>query len=214
MIFAVNFMNNSIIISIYFYIESPRRAFSLCEIANAWEQRKVGDLTIVLSASRVPKEEWTSSGVPYYRTSDVVSAYKGTEIERVYISENIFEQLSKISGKLEKGDILLTGGGSIGIPYSVPDNKPLYTRDSDLLWVKHSPLFDSQFLYVYFTTPSFRSYLSTISHIGAIAHYTIEQVKATPVFIPDFNEQRRLGLLFTTITDLITLHQREHDSST
>ena len=30
-----------------------------------------------------------------------------------------------MSGKLEKDDILITGGGSIGIPYIVPNNDPL-----------------------------------------------------------------------------------------
>ena len=176
---------------------------------DAWEQRRVGELTNVLSASRVHKEEWTTSGVPFFRSSDVVSVYKGADNERAYISESLFEQLSKTSGKPEKGDIFLTGGGSIGIPYKVPDNKPLYTKDADLLWVKHSPLFDSQFLYMYFTTPSFRSYLGSISHIGTIAHYTIEQAKATPVFIPDLSEQEKLGQFFVALTALITLHQRE-----
>jgi type I restriction enzyme S subunit len=176
---------------------------------DAWEQRRIGGLTNVLSASRVHKEEWTLSGVPFYRSSDVVSAYKGANNERAFISENLFEQLSKISGRPEKDDIFLTGGGSIGIPYKVPDNKPLYTKDADLLWVKHSANFDSQYLYTYFTTPSFRSYVSSISHIGTIAHYTIEQVKATPVSLPNIDEQRKLGQFFTALSDFITLHQHE-----
>lgn len=93
-----------------------------------WEQRKFGEITELKSASRVHKDEWTSNGVPFYRSSDVMAAINGTENEKAYISEELYEKLSKVSGKLEEGDILVTGGGSVGNPYIVPDNKPLYTK--------------------------------------------------------------------------------------
>jgi type I restriction enzyme S subunit len=175
----------------------------------AWEKRKVGELTRVASAARVHKEEWTSSGVPFFRSSDVVSAYKGTDNEKAYISYELYNELSKASGKLEKNDILVTGGGSIGIPYIVPDNKPLYSKDADLIWIKNSESFNSQYLYMFFSTPCFRAYISSISHIGTIAHYTIEQVKDTPVYLPEIDEQTLVGNYFHALDNLITLHQRE-----
>lgn len=54
-----------------------------------------------------------------------MAAINGTENEKAFISEELYEKLSKVSGKLEEGDILVTGGGSVGNPYIVPDNKPL-----------------------------------------------------------------------------------------
>jgi len=41
---------------------------------DAWEQRRFSELTEIRSASRVHKEEWQSSGVPFYRSSDVMAA--------------------------------------------------------------------------------------------------------------------------------------------
>lgn len=172
-----------------------------------WEQRKVGELTNVLSASRVHKEEWAEDGIPFFRSSDVVSAFKGTENKKAFISIELYEQLAKSSGKLEKNDILITGGGSIGIPYIVPDNKPLYSKDADLIWIKHSANFDSRYLYTYFISEEFREYLASISHMGTIPHYTIEQVKDTPVRLPSIDEQRELGDFFVSLDHLITLHQ-------
>ena len=174
-----------------------------------WEQRKVGELTNVLSASRVHKEEWAEDGIPFFRSSDVVSAFKGTENEKAFISIELYEKLAKSSGKLEQNDILITGGGSIGIPYIVPDNKPLYSKDADLIWIKHSANFDSRYLYTYFISKEFREYLASISHTGTIAHYTIEQVKDTPVRLPLIDEQRALGDFFVSLDHLITLHQSE-----
>ena len=174
-----------------------------------WEQRKVGEFTNVLSASRVHKDEWVTEGVPFFRSSDVVSAYKGTPNEKAFISESLYEELVKSSGKLEQNDILITGGGSIGIPYIVPNNDPLYSKDADLLWIKKSAVHDSRFLYAYFLSQSFRDYICSISHVGTIAHYTIEQVKDTTIFLPDMDEQKAVGSFFNSLDTLITLQRRE-----
>ena len=175
----------------------------------AWEQRKLGELTNIASAARVHKEEWATQGVPFFRSSDVVSAYKGSKNTQAYISWELYEHLSSLSGKLEKDDILITGGGSIGIPYIVPNNEPLYSKDADLIWIKHSGNFDSQYMFTYLTAPSFRTYLNAISHIGTIAHYTIEQVKDTPIHLPSIAEQKAIGQYFRSLDNLITLHQRK-----
>jgi len=176
-----------------------------------WEQRKFGNVTELKSASRVHKEEWTTSGVPFYRSSDVMAAINGTENEKVYISEALYEKLSSISGKLEAGDVLVTGGGSVGKPYIVPNNEPLYTKDADLLWIKNQGKFHPYFLYEFFFTPTFRSYLSSISHVGTIAHYTITQLSETPICLPSVGEQQKIGDYFYNIDHLITLHQRKYE---
>ena len=176
-----------------------------------WEQRKFGKITELKSASRVHKDEWTSNGVPFYRSSDVMAAINGTENEKAFISEELYEKLSKVSGKLEEGDILVTGGGSVGNPYIVPDNKPLYTKDADLLWIKNKGKFHPYFLYEFFFSPTFRNYLESISHVGTIAHYTITQLSETPICLPSFEEQKEVGEYFQNLDHLITLHQRKCD---
>lgn len=172
-----------------------------------WEQRKFGEITELKSASRVHKDEWTSNGVPFFRSSDVMATINGTENEKAFISEELYEKLSKVSGKLEEGDILVTGGGSVGNPYIVPDNKPLYTKDADLLWIKNKGKFHPYFLYEFFFSPTFRNYLGSISHVGTIAHYTITQLSDTPICLPSFEEQKEVGEYFQSIDHLITLHQ-------
>ena len=105
---------------------------------------------------------------------------------------------------------MVTGGGSVGTPYIVPDNKPLYTKDADLIWIKRHTEIDPKFLYSFFISPIFKSYIRSISHVGTIAHYTIEQVKETPLLIPcSIVEQKAIGSFLGNLDDLITLHQRE-----
>ena len=106
--------------------------------------------------------------------------------------------------------MLITGGGSIGIPYIVPNNEPLYSKDADLIWIKKSAKYDSRYLFAYFTSSGFRKYIYNISHIGTIAHYTIEQVKDTTIPMPAIAEQKQIGDFFQYLDKLITLHQRQH----
>jgi type I restriction enzyme S subunit len=176
-----------------------------------WEQRKLGEITELKSASRVHREEWTTEGVPFYRSSDVMAAINGTENDKAFISQKLYQKLSSVSGRLEAGDILVTGGGSVGNPYIVPDNAPLYTKDADLLWIKNQGRFNPYFVYEFFLSPSFRSYLGSISHVGTIAHYTITQLSETPISLPSVEEQDKLGKYFQRIDHLITLHQRKCD---
>lgn len=177
----------------------------------AWEQRKFGEITELKSASRVHKEEWTIEGVPFYRSSDVMAAINGTQNDKAFISQELYEKLSSVSGRLEAGDILVTGGGSVGNPYIVPDSAPLYTKDADLLWIKNQGRFNPYFIYEFFLSPSFRSYLGNISHVGTIAHYTITQLSETPISLPSVEEQDKLGKYFQKIDHLITLHQHKCD---
>ena len=125
--------------------------------------------------------------------------------------KNYMKSFLKVSGKLEEGDILVTGGGSVGNPYIVPDNKPLYTKDADLLWIKNKGKFHPYFLYEFFFSPTFRNYLGSISHVGTIAHYTITQLSETPICLPSFEEQKEVGEYFQSLDHLITLHQRKCD---
>lgn len=173
-----------------------------------WKKQYIGDLTKVSSASRVHKEEWQLSGVPFFRSSDVVSSFKGLKNSKAFISFELYEKLIQSSGKLEKDDLLITGGGSIGIPYKIPDNNPIYSKDADLIWVKKSKKIDSQYLYSYFSTGYFQKYISSISHIGTIAHYTIEQVKATPLYLPEVDEQVKIGSFVEQLQQTISLSEK------
>ena len=161
----------------------------------------------ISSASRVHKNEWTKSGIRFFRSSDVVASFNKKKNTEAFISHELYEKLSSKSGKVCQGDILITGGGSIGIPYLIKDEEPLYFKDADLIWLKNSGKLNGYFLFTYFVTNGFRQYLESISHIGTISHYTIEQAKVTPISLPNKNEQDKIGVFFDKLDNTIALHQ-------
>ena len=139
---------------------APKLRFK--EFDGDWSSNPLGEIIGISSASRVFKEQWQDSGVPFFRTSDVVSIFKNKDNEKAYISLELFEELAKKSGKIKKGDLLVTGGGSIGIPYLVPNEQPIYFKDADLLWLKAAGIIEGSFLYNFFISPKVREYLKSI----------------------------------------------------
>ena len=134
-----------------------------------------------------------------------MSVHRGEKNTRgeVFISEELFEKLSAKSGKIKIGDLLVTGGGSIGVPYIV-DFEPLYVKDADLLCIVKNDILDNRFLYHYMRSEKFKDYLSSITHAATIAHYTISQIKETPVPVPTWDEQQRIITIldkFDTLTN-------------
>ncbi|CAH7338716.1 putative Type I site-specific deoxyribonuclease [Vibrio chagasii] len=190
----------------------PKLRFS--EFSFQWEPKKLGELSTIRSASRVHREQWTESGVPFFRSSDVVAAYKGNDNTRAFISNDLFEELSKKSGKPKKDDLLVTGGGSIGIPYLIPNDEPLYFKDADLLWFKNKEALNGYFLYQFLITSTFRRYLESITHTGTISHYTIEQAKSTPIVSPTLPEQRKIASFLSKVDEKIALLTQKKDKLT
>ena len=175
------------------------------KFTSQWKNCNLGELLKIRSASRVHKNEWTESGVPFFRSSDVVARYKDLDNKKAYISLELFRKLSDKSGRVKKDDLLITGGGSIGIPYLVKTNEPLYFKDADLLWLKSSDQLNGYFLYTFFITMLFRKHLARINHTGTISHYTIEQAKSTPIKLPESKEQQKIAEFLSSVDNKIIL---------
>ena len=111
-------------------------------------------------------------------------------------------------GRVKIGDLLVTGGGSIGVPYLIENNDPLYFKDADLLWLKNNNEVCGYFLYTFLSVPSFRKYLHSISHVGTIAHYTVIQAKNTPCRLPQLPEQQKIASFLRIVNQKSTSSPR------
>jgi type I restriction enzyme S subunit len=176
-----------------------------------WSISMFGDVVDITSASRVHKDEWTEHGIPFYRSSDVVAAFKGTQNTKAHTPFDLFKSLTDKIGRVKKDDLLITGGGSIGISFLIKNDEPLYFKDADLLWIKNYNKTIRHFLYSFFTTPLFRRYLKTSAHIGTIAHYTVIQAKNTPFQFPSLPEQQKIATFLTAVDRRIELLEQKKE---
>ena len=182
----------------------------LRENAITWEQRKLGDMMNVTSVKRIHQSDWTNSGIRFLRARDIVAAAKGEEpSDLLYISKEKYEEYSSLSGKVAIDDLLVTGVGTIGIPYLISNSEPLYFKDGNIIWFQNCGKINGKFFYYSFTGEQIQSFVKDSAGIGTVGTYTIESGKKTPILLPCIEEQRKLGSFFTDLDNLITLHQRE-----
>ena len=182
----------------------------LGSLAFSWEQRKLGDMMNVTSVKRIHQSDWTDSGVRFLRARDIVAAAKNEEPDDyLYISKEKYEEYSALSGKVGVSDLLVTGVGTIGVPYLVRNLEPLYFKDGNIIWFQNSDKIDGKFLFYSFSAEQIQGFINESAGIGTVGTYTIESGKKTPISLPNQIEQAKVGEFFQQLDNLITLHQRQ-----
>ena len=183
--------------------------------SDAWEQRKLGDMMNVTSVKRIHQSDWTDSGVRFLRARDIVAAAKNEEPDDyLYISKEKYEEYSALSGKVGVSDLLVTGVGTIGVPYLVRNLEPLYFKDGNIIWFQNSDKIDGKFLFYSFSAEQIQGFINESAGIGTVGTYTIESGKKTPISLPNQIEQAKVGEFFQQLDNLITLHPRKFEKLT
>ena len=174
----------------------------------SWEQRKLGELMDVTSVRRVHQEDWTDEGVRFLRARDLVAFARNEPIDDpLFISEEMYQEYSALSGKVSVGDLLVTGVGTIGVPWLVTSENPIYFKDGNIIWFKNAGEIDGEFFFHSFIAGAIQSYINEAAGIGTVGTYTIETGKKTPIWLPAKQEQRCVAAFMTCLDNLITLHQ-------
>ena len=168
----------------------------------------------ITSVKRIHQSDWTDNGVRFLRARDIVAASKNEEPDDyLYISEEKYEEYSALSGKVDIDDLLVTGVGTIGVPYLVENLEPLYFKDGNIIWFQNKNKIDGKFLYYSFIGNGIQSFIKASAGTGTVGTYTIDTGKKTPIQIPSKEEQKKIGEYLTNIDHLITLHQRKCDQA-
>ncbi len=175
-----------------------------------WEITEIGKIMGVGSVKRIHQEDWQTSGIRFLRARDIVASLKGEEIEdKLYISPELYEQFSAISGKVADGDMLVTGVGTIGVPFLITDNNPLYFKDGNIIWFKNNNFFDGNFLFYSFLSVPIQNYIMMSAGTGTVGTYTIESGKLTPIHYPSICEQQKIGEYFRNLDSLLSAKRQK-----
>ena len=174
-------------------------------IANAWEQRKLGEVGKAQSGVGFPdREQGGKTGVPFYKVSDMNNA--GNEHEMCtannYVSEaqckkNGWTPITEISVVFAKvgAAIMLNRKRLVRISFLLDNNTMAY---------KFGTEWDIDFGKTLFE----RIDLTDLVQIGALPSYNATDVECVEISMPDKPEQHRIGVFFKQLDNLITLHQR------
>jgi type I restriction enzyme S subunit len=163
------------------------------ELPAGWEWVRLGDVGIIGSSSRVHQRDWKNSGVPFYRAREIVKLHKNGVVENdLFISEDLYQELIKKGNFPEKGDILLTGVGTIGIPYIVQNEDRFYFKDATVLIFKNFFNLNPEFLKRFFLSPFFIESIHSQSMGTTVHTLTISRASNQLVALPPDDEQARI----------------------
>ena len=180
--------------------DKPKRRFK--GFTDAWEQRKLDEVCNVYDGThQTPR--YTNSGVMFVSVEDIETLESNK-----YITEEDFKSEFKVFP--EYGDILLTRIGDVGSANVILDEiKRAYYVSLALLKPKN---INSLFLLALLGSSSVQSEIwRRTLHIAFPKKINKNEINKVIVKQPSIPEQEKIGKLFFSLDQTITLHQRKLD---
>lgn len=107
------------------------------ENEKGWEVKKLDDVCIITSSKRIFADEYTETGISFYRSKEVIERSKGLPISvELFISEERYNEIKEKFGVPKIGDILITAVGTIGKIWAIDTDNKFYFKDGNLVWLK------------------------------------------------------------------------------
>jgi type I restriction enzyme S subunit len=171
---------------------------------------KLSEVCEITSSKRIYANEYINAGIPFFRGKEIVTRFHGgeTDDEQLYISDNRFHEIKNKFGAPQKGDLLLTSVGTIGIPYKVSGKFDFYFKDGNLTWFRYLSGIDQSFLYYWLISPDGKAQLSKCTIGAAQPAYTIERLKCIEIVLPTEKVQRKIASIIESYDDLIENNRR------
>ena len=168
-----------------------------------WEWVRFGAVGVVASSSRVRQSDWRSSGVPFYRAREIVKLSKDGHVNNdLFISEELFDSLTHGGSVPKENDIMITGVGTIGIPYVVKQADRFYFKDASVLIFKNYGQLNAQYLSLMMRSPLWVEGIHEFSMGTTVDTLTIERANIAILPLPPANEQSRI---VTRVEELMRL---------
>ena len=170
-----------------------------------WEQRKLEEVCSEIGDGLHSAPEYDDNGKSFFiNGNNLINGHiviNSNETKRV--SENTFEKNNK---QLDDNTVLLSINGTIG-------NLAYYQGEPVMLgksaaYLKANKI-DKTFLYSLLqTTAVMNNFMLSLTGT-TIKNLGLDAIKKTKISIPKLREQERIGLYFSQLDHLITLHQRK-----
>lgn len=155
-------------------------------LPEGWEYVKLGSKLEISSSKRIFLSDYVDEGIPFYRGKEIILKSKNEELsDRLYISFDKYQEITKRYGVPHTGDLLITAVGTLGFPYRVTNSDgDFYFKDGNLIWFKKSELISSVYLVSCFKGKYFKALLENIAIGSSQKALTIKALKDVRVLLP------------------------------
>ena len=174
----------------------------------AWEQRKFGECVLIQrGGSPRPIESYLTTdninGINWIKIGDV----KAGERYITKTAEKIISEGVKNSREVFPGDLILSNSMSFGRPYIMGVYGCIH--DGWLVIKDTNNLFDKEYLLQLLSSEYMYNQYRQLASGGVVNNLNSELVQNTNILLTNMEEQKKLGLIFKSIDNLITLHQKK-----
>ena len=191
----------------------PKNSSNIPEIrfkgfTDVWEQRKLGEVGYAKSGQGFPDaEQGGTRGIPFYKVSDM--NITGNENELITANNYVTQEQINRNHWNVINDVPAVFFAKVGA--AVMLNRKRLCRNSFLLDNNTMAyMFDkSKWNYNFGKTMFDTIDLTLLAQVGAIPSYNASDVENIEILMPHLKEQGKIGELFTSLDNLITLHQRK-----
>lgn len=186
--------------------DKPKRRFK--GFSDAWEQRKLGNLTQLITKGTTPKVKNIQNGINFIKVENIsddgvisINSYVSEEEHMNYLSRSI----------LANNDILFSIAGTLGRTAIVKlDLLPANTNQA-LAIIRLNKSVDVEYINTFLKSNAIKTYIRKNPTVGAQPNLSLGQVSDLEINIPNYSEQKKISNLFSKFDLMITLHQRKLD---
>jgi len=174
-----------------------------------WRKVKLGELADITSSKRIYLSDYVKQGVPFFRSKEIIEKHESQKTStELYISEEKFKKIKEVFGAPIEKDLLLTSVGTIGIPYLVKKDDYFYFKDGNLIWFRNFRNCNPKFIYYWFESCFGKEAVNSITIGSSQSAITIIGLKNLEIFLPSFNEQKRIVSILSAFDDKIELNNK------
>lgn len=176
---------------------------------DAWEQRKVSDITKFHKQGFYTTEAYDNNKKYYL--------LRGTDLTE---NKLILKDTPKINAterdyqafRVEIGDFLIVRSGTVGTYGIVYDDIPAIFGSYLIDFRFDTKQVVNEFFGYFYQSDLFKKQLSQIVQRSANTNINAENIKSTSIMLPTLDEQKRISGYLSKLDNLITLHQRKCDA--
>lgn len=172
---------------------------------------KLGDVCTITSSKRCHLSERDESGVPFYRSKEILQLDSGDEINDCdYISYDLYSEIQNKFGVPVAGDLLITSRGTIGTPYLYKEGDCFYFADGNLSWLKSfSKDINSAWLYFWLKSDIGSNAVLNCSKGTAQKAVSLELLREIRISLPPIEDQSRIVSILSAYDSLIENNRKQ-----
>ncbi|HEP1841343.1 TPA: restriction endonuclease subunit S [Streptococcus suis] len=189
----------------------PKRRFKEFENADAWEQRKLGEVATFAKGNGYSKKDLVIKGSPIILYGRLYTKYE-TVISEVDTFVSVEDNKNSVVYS-EGGEVLVPASGESSLDIaraSVVAKKGIILGGDINIIRLHSEIFPV-FLALTISNGKQQKGLSKRAQGKSVVHLHNSDLKKVDLDFPSLPEQEAIGSFFSDLDQLITLHQRKLD---